>query len=201
MGESFFEILAQTVVCLNMKYSLILLMAYAVAYSSQADLGHIVKVINSKSNSSIEQNVEGVIEDGPYGGNDGEAFTDGGNIHLNGPPTKIEIRAKNYVDAIRFTYGDTTTEWHGGSGGSEGGGTCELDDGEQIIIVQGLARKYIDQLEFVTSSGRVCGPYGGREGDDFVSSFPGCFLSYISGASKNWVDSLTFHWECPDGAS
>merc|ERR1712141_576782 len=198
MGESFFEILAQTVVCLNMKYSLILLMAYAVAYSSQADLGHTVKVINSKSNFGIEHIVEGVIEDGPYGGNGGEAFTDGGTIHLNGPPAKIDIRAKNYIDAIRFTYGDTDASWHGGSGGHEGAGTCQLDEGEQIIIVQGGAHKYIDRLEFITSKGKVCGPYGGRNGDAFVSSFPGCFLSYISGASHNYIDSLIFHWECPD---
>merc|ERR1711981_689442 len=86
-----------------------------------------------------------------------------------------------------------------GTGGSGGrAGTCQLDEGEQIIIVQGGAHGYIDRLEFITSKGKVCGPYGGRGGDAFVSSFPGCFLSYISGASHNYIDSLTFHWECPD---
>merc|ERR1719400_2721567 len=144
-----------------------------------------------------KSNHNNVIEDGPFGGNGGEAFTDGGNIHLNGPPKKIDIRAKNYVDAIRFTYGDTTADWHGGSGGNPQ--TCgEFDEGEKILIVQGGAHNYIDRIEFITSNGRICGPYGGNGGDDFVSTFPGCFLSYISGASHKYIDSLTLHWECED---
>ena len=34
----------------------------------------------------------GVIEDGPYGGNGGGAWTDGGEIHLNGLPSGVDIR-------------------------------------------------------------------------------------------------------------
>ena len=34
----------------------------------------------------------GVIEDGPFGGNGGSAWTDGGDIHLNGLPSAVEIR-------------------------------------------------------------------------------------------------------------
>merc|ERR1712223_580597 len=158
-------------------------------------LGNHKNKLNHRFHKKSDTN--NVIEDGPFGGNGGEAFTDGGNIHLNGPPKKIDIRAKNYLDAIRLTYGDTTADWHGGSGGNPQ--TCgEFDDGEKILIVEGGAHKYIDRIEFITSSGRVCGPYGGNGGDNFVSTFPGCFLSYISGASHNYVDSLTLHWECED---
>jgi len=170
---------------------------FFLVHSSLADIKNTFKPI---PRNSEEKKLNGVIEDGPFGGNGGEAFTDGGTIHLNGLPSKIDVRALNYVDAIRFTYGETTANWHGGNGGTEGAGTCELDEGEQIIIVQGGAERYIDRLEFITSNGRVCGPYGGRKGDNFVSSFPGCYLSYISGASHNYVDSLTFHWECEDTA-
>ena len=35
---------------------------------------------------------EGTIEDGPYGGNGGGSFSDGGEIHLNGDITKIELK-------------------------------------------------------------------------------------------------------------
>ncbi len=42
-----------------------------------------------------------VIEDGPYGGDGGSAFTDGGAVHLNGPITGIELETGDNVDAIR----------------------------------------------------------------------------------------------------
>jgi hypothetical protein len=42
-----------------------------------------------------------VIEDGPFGGDGGSGFTDGGQIHLNGPITAIELRTGDRIDAIR----------------------------------------------------------------------------------------------------
>ena len=41
------------------------------------------------------------IEDGPYGGNGGSIFTDGGDIHTNGPITEIEVHTGSRVDAIK----------------------------------------------------------------------------------------------------
>ena len=51
-----------------------------------------------------------VIEDGPFGGDsgsnftDGGKFSDGGQIHLNGPITSIELKAGSVVYAIRVRY-------------------------------------------------------------------------------------------------
>ena len=38
-----------------------------------------------------------VIEDGPFGGDGGMGFTDGGQVHLNGPITLIELKTGNVV--------------------------------------------------------------------------------------------------------
>ena len=34
----------------------------------------------------------GVIEDGPFGGNGGGGWTDGGEVHLNGQPSALDVR-------------------------------------------------------------------------------------------------------------
>ena len=34
----------------------------------------------------------GVIEDGPFGGNGGGGWTDGGEVHLNGHPSALDVR-------------------------------------------------------------------------------------------------------------
>merc|ERR1711874_730715 len=46
------------------------------------------------------------IEDGPYGGNGGSLWTDGGEVHLNGLISEIELRTGSEVDSIRAKYGD-----------------------------------------------------------------------------------------------
>ncbi len=48
------------------------------------------------------QLVRNVIEDGPYGGNGGSAWTDGGEVHLNGHPSAVDVRTGSKLDAIRI---------------------------------------------------------------------------------------------------
>ena len=67
-----------------------------------------------------------------------------------------------------------------------------------LFYLKGRSGSEIDELEFITDTGKVCGPFGGGGGGAFVSSIPGCWLSYISGRSGSRIDQLTFHWECPD---
>merc|ERR1711915_130859 len=143
----------------------------------------------------VETFSNGVIEDGPYGGTGGEPWTDGGEIHLNGFITELEIRSQSEIDNLRTKYGDVWTDGHGGSGGQQHNVKIEAD--EKIIIVQGRSEKRIDAIEFITDKGVVHGPFGGNGGDPFVSSHPGCYLSYFSGASHSRLDSITLHWECP----
>ena len=42
------------------------------------------------------------IEDGPFGGDGGSAWTDGGEIHTYGPITAIEVRHGLRVDSLMF---------------------------------------------------------------------------------------------------
>jgi len=137
--------------------------------------------------------VRKVIEDGPYGGNGGSAWTDGGEVHLNGLPSAVDLRTGSRLDAIRVRYGDAYGAWHGGGGGSPH--SCDWDGGK-VVIVQGRAGSNIDEIEFITDNGYICGPYGGGGGSQWVSSHPGCALEYLSGNSGSRIDSLTIHWTC-----
>ena len=46
-----------------------------------------------------------VVEDGPYGGDGGGAWTDGSGVNINGHVTAIELRSGSEIDAIRARYG------------------------------------------------------------------------------------------------
>ncbi len=59
------------------------------------------------------------FEDGPYGGDGGQAWTDGGEVHLKGPITGIEIHAGDRIDGIRVRYGETWADLHGSSTGGD----------------------------------------------------------------------------------
>merc|ERR1712215_420369 len=136
-----------------------------------------------------------VIEDGPYGGNGGDPWTDGGDVHLNGDISSVEIRTGREIDSIRVKYGDVWGDNHGGGGGSVH--SFDLNPGTKITIVQGRYGIRLDELEMITDDGTVFGPFGGSGGDPFVSIHPACYLSYLSGSSGSGLDSLTLHWECP----
>jgi len=99
------------------------------------------------------------------------------------------------VDAISVRYGDTWGPKHGGEGGSVN--QYDVNPGAHIITVKGRSGDKLDQLEFITDDGAVIGPVGGGGGSAFVSTFPGCYLAYLSGSSGNVLDSVTLHWECP----
>merc|ERR1712227_348402 len=135
------------------------------------------------------------IEDGPFGGNGGDPWTDGGEVHLNGMITSMDIRTGSGVDSIRVQYGGTWAGSHGGGGGSSH--IFEVNSEAKIVIAQGRAGSKVDQIEFITNEGEVFGPFGGNGGHPFVSSHPGCYLSYLSGSSGSRLDILTLHWECP----
>ena len=82
---------------------------------------------------------------------------------------------------------------HGGSGGKLE--FCELSANETISLVRGRYGRVLDQIEFVTSKGRVCGPYGGNGGRDFSKSIPGYHLSCIFGRSGRLIDQMAFVWD------
>ena len=79
--------------------------------------------------------MKSTVEDGPYGGDGGSAWTDGGDVHLKGDISQIQIRSGKRVDSIKVMYGDTWGEEHGGDGGSNS--NIEFQDGEHIVAVLG----------------------------------------------------------------
>ena len=154
----------------------------------------IVPTLSYKIVETIGENGN-VIEDGPYGGNGGSPWTDGGEVHLNGDISSVEVRSGSVVDSIRVKYGDVWGENHGGGGGQVH--SCDLNPGAKVIIVQGSSGSKLDELELITDDGVVFGPFGGSGGSTFVAIHPGCYLSYLSGSAGSVLDSITLHWECP----
>merc|ERR1711953_1206846 len=93
----------------------------------------------------VESRGRQTIEDGPYGGNGGSPWTDGGGVHLNGLISEIELRTGSEVDSIRAKYGDVWGDTHGGGGGDAH--TFQINPGAKIVIVQGRSGSRLDELE------------------------------------------------------
>merc|ERR1712098_319245 len=74
---------------------------------------------------------------------------------------------------------------------------AEFNPGTNVIRVEGSAGDIVDSLMFVTNDAFNHGPYGGDGGEPFVSEHEGCYLSHISGSEGDFLDSLSFHWDCP----
>ncbi len=72
--------------------------------SSPRMQGYIICTLILASGVFCEPNEKFVIEDGPFGGTGGYAWSDGTGIHLNGPITAIEIHSQTEVDGIRTRF-------------------------------------------------------------------------------------------------
>merc|ERR1740128_233507 len=143
--------------------------------------------------------VRNVVDDGLFGGEGGYSWTDANVFLENGWPTAVDVRHGDYVDGLSMKYGDTWAEFHGGEGGSLK--SCDWGSEDRVMVVQGRAGKgstpLIMGLEFITTNGQVCGPYGGGVyGETWISAHPGCFLEYLSGNSGDAIDGLSLHWVC-----
>ena len=145
--------------------------------------------------------IEGPIGTGD-GINIGNAWSDH-DLYSNGYITAIELNTYYawsccwLVTAIRTRYGDVWSDWHGQAIDTQE--MFELNDGAVIETVKGGAGHYIDSMQFITSDDITYGPYGdesGEGGDLYQYSHPNCRLAYFTGRSGDWLDSLTFHFEC-----
>jgi hypothetical protein len=91
-----------------------------------------------------------------------------------------------YVDAIQITYelpggSELVGGYYGGGGGTEYIIEIDVANGERIIGVFGRSYDYVDQLGFITSKGRILGPYGGCGGNPF--NVDSCNVAGIFGTS------------------
>ena len=69
--------------------------------SSIGLIASVILVLNLFSGAFGKTANKFVIEDGPFGGNGGSAWTDGTGINMNGPITAIEIHSGSEVDGIK----------------------------------------------------------------------------------------------------
>jgi hypothetical protein len=148
------------------------------------------------------------------GGEGGNYFEDPGEVVSAGPISRIEVRAGEFIDAIRVTYGRgsgaRTGAWHGGGGGNVG--SWDVPEDSSLIIVMGRHGDYVDQLLFRTSEGVDSPRFGGRGGnyffiggedvsrrgefdDEVIARNP---LVEIMGCCGEFVDRLYFRFQNRD---
>lgn len=144
------------------------------------------------------------------GGNGGGFFSDSSEVVHAGPISRIEIRAGEFIDAIRVTYGRGAAAragaWHGGGGG--GYGAWDVPEGMAIEAVHGRHGDYVDQLSFIAmpadqSSAARSPWWGGPGGNRFdilgdwidVSRGERNPLVEICGCCGEFVDRLYFRFK------
>merc|ERR1711892_1281551 len=157
--------------------------------------GRIIVETISVENGTLRWDV---VDDGQYGGDGGEDWTDAEAFLEHGWPTAINVRSGDSLDGLTVKYGNIWGEYHGGKGGDSQ--SCMWDTEDTVIIVRGqIGTKWdnIFELELITATGHACGPYGaGGNGEEWISVHPGCNLAYLSGNSGDVIDGLSLHWIC-----
>ena len=139
------------------------------------------------------------FSEGTFGGGGGGAFNELPD-DCRAVARIIRIRSGSRLDSIQVTYRlsngrDHTADKHGGSGGGSHTVNIDVDGGERVIGVFGKSGGSVDQLGFITSRGRIFGPYGGCGGGYFrVNS---CLLRGIFGRSGSRIDSIGFFCSKP----
>lgn len=128
-----------------------------------------------------------------YGGPSNWADTNCAGQPVNG----FHIRPGGRVDGLQFSY--RNGGWASNHGTAKGTPlTVVLDADETFTEVRYSAGSSINQLTFVSSKGRVFGPYGGSDGTPgVVKGSDGAGLSCMSGASGGSIDQLLFSWLPP----
>ena len=154
---------------------------------------------NNTQSSSMSHRIQGCTHSiGSFGGGGGGAFNDLPD-ECNGIVRVIRVYAGKYVDGLDITYrksdGSEVSILRGGTGGGRHTIEVKIDEGERIIAVFGKSGGLLDQIGFVTSHGRIFGPYGGSGGGNFnVNS---CELRGIYGRAGGLIDSIGFFCSKP----
>ena len=86
--------------------------------------------------------------------------------------TRVTVCTGLYVDSITFRLSDGSHHFYGGNGGSQQP-PFDLDKDEHIVELRCREGDALDQVQFVTSSGRTSQQYGGHGGQAIVRTLPG----------------------------
>ena len=108
------------------------------------------------------------------------------------------LSAKNFISAIEVLYSDGSKIFHGQRSNHE---IYEFILGADEYIIKVIANSgyMVDNLEFVTNTGKSYGPYGGDGGGRRILEHRTGYLAYISGwevltQGSLGIVSLSFHW-------
>jgi len=126
---------------------------------------------------------------GPSGGTGGNRFLDDISVDLF--IIAIQVWSGSYIDAIQLTFDDnSTTEKHGGSGGSPWVTPAFLP-GERVIELSGSYGDYIDSLTIRTTLQTFPALGGGGGGKEFRYHIPdNMHIAGLFGASGSYLDAL-----------
>ena len=134
---------------------------------------------------------------GPYGGDGGSAFADDFNAHggvhyIGGAGSGGSWFGTSTLRALKFTYHDGFTSYHGDSGAMSTLTTWEVPAGEHITSIVVGHGTLVDSVQFATSTGRHSPKWGGDGGATKTCS--GASLTEVSGRGAAKIDQLSFKW-------
>ena len=142
---------------------------------------------------------QSVFSSQSHGGGGGGAFTDEPS-NCGAKVKKILIRSGERIDAIQITYKYPNGQikdgkYFGGNGGGRHMIDINVDKGEKIVGVFGRSGLELDQLGFITNTGKIFGPYGATGGGPF--KVESCVIRGIYGRSGGLIDSIGFRCSRP----
>lgn len=128
-----------------------------------------------------------------FGGTGGLPFTD--PVAAGQRLTGVTVNAGWWIDGLQAQATPSALPWRGGTGG--GRSSFTLARGETLVGVRGEIGdgRLVSKLSFVTSTGRVLGPYGLSRGFSRVTSFSftvpaGQRIVGFTGRSAQYLDAI-----------
>jgi hypothetical protein len=127
------------------------------------------------------------------GGDGGSPWSDR-DICKDGYLDGIRVKSGKTVDWVQFRYGSRGWNVPRGALGAKGGYTeVTLPAGEYFVRVDYRGGARVDQVKFITNTGRVVGPWGGGGGSPGTYLVtPGEKLGCMTGHQGSELDHLTF---------
>lgn len=183
-------------------------------FSITSYLGRYGDLQNAFGREGYEAAMEHWFNDGEDGGRDGRPASPS-NGAVSGPKSAggggggvwsdrdvcqdqaidgIRLRSGKRIDQVQFRYGSRGWAPARGDLGSKAGATeFMLARGEYIVRVEYRGGSAVDQLNFITSTGRTYGPHGGGGGSfDSYSVTAGEKLGCMTGRQGKALDRVTF---------
>lgn len=135
--------------------------------------------------------------EGPSGGAGGAEWNEQARLpSIENHVAQIIVMAGDFIDGISFvnTYPNRSglwqSYWHGGTGGNVY--PFEIPKGERLVAITGTYGEFVNQIQFITSSGKSSIMYGGTKGPVkyYYRAAPGCEIIGFHGRSGQYLDAI-----------